>query len=297
MSLDPGLLAAHDFTPVRAALLRVLGGDAVAALVVTRIAWRCAGPQAVDGWWCGTHEALADEIGLSADQVRKAAGRLKAAGHIETEKRRTGGVWDQTLSYRPIVTDMSVCAHPAQEPNGDGTGAECHPAQEPNVPSLLKTLGDARADTKNLTEATRLCHLLSESLKDRGYKTGTNVTKDWVADMERMIRIDGRSPNKVASTIGWLATGRDETAVFWRKNIRSPAKLREHWDRMAEEYRERKPEGANGHAGTVQVISAPRIVTPKPSLPDGEVMLNDGRIQLADGTIVDRSPMPVGPGR
>lgn len=48
---------------------------------------------------------------------------------------------------------------------------------------------------------------------------------------------------------------------------------------------------------TGQVISSPRILTPKPSLPDGEEMLPDGRIQLADGTIVDRSPMPVGPGR
>src|SRR5580704_15116612 len=105
--IDRALLAASDFTPVRSALLRALDGDAAGAIVLTRIAWRCEGPQAVEGWWAGTNETIADETGLSVDQVYRAINRLKKSKHLNASKRHNDGPWDQTMSYQPNVGDLS----------------------------------------------------------------------------------------------------------------------------------------------------------------------------------------------
>ncbi len=53
------------------------------------------------------------------------------------------------------------------------------------------------------------------------------VTKAWVNDMERMLRIDHRDPNHVAAVIEWV-----HRHDFWSRNILSPAKLRKQFDRM-----------------------------------------------------------------
>lgn len=143
--LPRSLVADSDYTMIRAELVRTLDGDAVAAIVLTRVAWRCDGPHAVEGWWTGGYDTLADETGLSGDQVRKAVGRLKTAGLVETSKRRAGGSWDHTLSYRAVLDGPAETIRPrshietasgpdvdsAQEPEED-------PAQEPELP--LETL-------------------------------------------------------------------------------------------------------------------------------------------------------------
>ena len=67
------------------------------------------------------------------------------------------------------------------------------------------------------------------------------VTDEWITDMDRMIRLDGRDPEQAARVIRWLATDEtSRTANFWRPNIRSPRKLRSHWDQMMAQYKAEK---------------------------------------------------------
>jgi len=49
----------------------------------------------------------------------------------------------------------------------------------------------------------------------------------WAGDIDRMIRLDGRSPERIEAVIRWCV--RDP---FWSKNILSAAKLRKHFDRL-----------------------------------------------------------------
>ena len=49
----------------------------------------------------------------------------------------------------------------------------------------------------------------------------------WAGEIDRMIRLDGRSPERIEAVIRWCA--RDP---FWSKNILSAAKLRKHFDRL-----------------------------------------------------------------
>ena len=95
--------------------------------------------------------------------------------------------------------------------------------------------GESRLPASGSEDAERLCHLLADFIDQRGSKR-PNVTKAWVTDMDRLIRLDGKEPDEIARVIRWLHEARDETSSFWQANVRCPAKLREKWDQMREQY-------------------------------------------------------------
>jgi hypothetical protein len=67
--------------------------------------------------------------------------------------------------------------------------------------------------------------------------------------MDKLQRIDGRTPEEIRAVIGWLDKSSDEAAQFWSPNIRSPRKLREKWDQMADQYqRQRTKNSPGGHS-------------------------------------------------
>jgi hypothetical protein len=49
----------------------------------------------------------------------------------------------------------------------------------------------------------------------------------WAAEIDRMLRLDGRTPERIEAVIRWCR--RD---AFWQSNILSTAKLRKHFDRL-----------------------------------------------------------------
>lgn len=107
---------------------------------------------------------------------------------------------------------------------------------EPSIePSLKNVLSQ---------EAERLANLLADKIAENGYKRPT-VTQEWVRCMDRTIRIDGREPEQLEKAIEWV-TSHD----FWSMNVRSPQKLREHYDRLrAEATRTQKKSEPKGFAG------------------------------------------------
>jgi tRNA G10 N-methylase Trm11 len=85
-------------------------------------------------------------------------------------------------------------------------------------------------------EAKRLCSVLNEKVIANGFKPFA-VTKTSVGVMEKIMRLDKRSPKDIEVMIVW-ATQDD----FWSGNIRSPEKLRRHFDLMTHQMSKRKPE-------------------------------------------------------
>lgn len=71
-----------------------------------------------------------------------------------------------------------------------------------------------------------LAGLLADLIEQNGSRRPT-VTKSWVTEIDRMIRLDERSPDLVEKCIRWA-----QADSFWRANIMSPAKLRKHYDRL-----------------------------------------------------------------
>jgi DNA-binding transcriptional ArsR family regulator len=135
-------LGERDFIGVRAELIRLLGGDANKAIVLTRIFWRSDASNRdainVDGawWWRTTYDNLSRETGLSVDQVRRAVRALEENGYIKTAKHRVDGISDQTRSYRLAIPTDDVAAAP-----------DHHVANPPHLPSI-KTEKTTRRATR-----------------------------------------------------------------------------------------------------------------------------------------------------
>ena len=78
----------------------------------------------------------------------------------------------------------------------------------------------------NTSEASRLCRLLAGLIFDNGSRHPT-ISPKWLAEMDRMMRLDHRTPEMIEACIRW-----SQSHSFWRANIQSPTKLREKYDTL-----------------------------------------------------------------
>ena len=87
---------------------------------------------------------------------------------------------------------------------------------------------------RNSKEAEELAKLLRiEILKRYPNNLGANkkdCIKRWANDIEKMIRLDKRTPENIKSAILWALND-----SFWQKNIWSGANLRKHYDKLEAE--------------------------------------------------------------
>lgn len=75
-------------------------------------------------------------------------------------------------------------------------------------------------------EVHSLATLLADLIEANGSKR-PKVLDSWLQDIDKMIRIDKRSPADIEGAIRWCQSNR-----FWRSNILSAGKLREKFDTM-----------------------------------------------------------------
>ena len=97
---------------------------------------------------------------------------------------------------------------------------------------------------ENMSEASRLCHLLSSLMVLNGCKS-PNITEKWVHDMDKIMRLVGRTSQQVEACIRW-----SQENDFWKANILSPGKLRAKYDTMRlqaqRERQQNEPRGFDG---------------------------------------------------
>jgi len=73
----------------------------------------------------------------------------------------------------------------------------------------------------------RFAELLAQLIVERKPDFRRPELGQWAGEIDRMIRLDGRSPERIEAVIRWYV--RDP---FWSVNILSAAKLRKHFDRL-----------------------------------------------------------------
>ena len=211
---------------------------------------RATGPSH-DGhrWVYKTYDEWADEIGLTPKQVRQSIGRLEQTGVVlscQPEKAQ----WRRRKWYR-IDYAHGILTDPIETPSaleGRSTGPVGHYEQpdraDPIAPagaSITEITTEITTKTTSLVsattspdipgsegrdEATRLANLLADLIEFNGSRR-PNVTDKWVLSIDRMMRIDGRTPTQVENAMKWAQ--KDE---FWRANILSPDKLRSQYERL-----------------------------------------------------------------
>jgi hypothetical protein len=111
------------------------------------------------------------------------------------------------------------------EPNGDPKGNPSPSSSPPD--GATEELSKTAAASPHLNDARRLCDLLAELMDTNGFKPAAVITKTWIEDMEKLMRVDGRTPTQVENAIRWA-----QADAFWAPNVRSPRKLRQQYDTL-----------------------------------------------------------------
>lgn len=201
------------------------------AIEDARLSWRALGLLAYllsrpDNWEAN-YRHLASLRGDGQHSIRSVLKELEEMGYIERRRERDASgkfQWVQVIYENSRVAPCGDSPRMVAQRAVDHAmvdqraveGAEGKTEDPiPDVPS-----------TETKAEAERLCELLAERMEANGCKRPT-ITKTWVDDMDRMLRLDGREPEKVANCIRW-----SQSDPFWRGNILSPAKLRKQYDQL-----------------------------------------------------------------
>lgn len=142
------------------------------------------------------------------------------------------------LPGHPLVAALLVEYRAAREPGEwlERLTSDPRGSSEPQV-NLTRTSpevpwsGTGSGSVKEI-DAHELCELLSQSSRQitntPDSSSSHSVTATWLREMDRLVRLDGRSPEQVAQVIRWAHADR-----FWRGVVLSPAKLRQHFDAIS----------------------------------------------------------------
>lgn len=179
-------------------------------------------------WLATTDAELAEHLGVSDDAARRARLALKTAGMIATKSAKVEGI------KRTLIQPIAEAPDSADPRNSSAAEArEGYSAEPPNssfrgtaeCTSLTNGEGE-RGEPDGQAEARRLCDLLAELMVANGCKP-PNITKSWIDEMDRMMRLDGRTSENVENCIRW-----SQADSFWQANILSPKKLRAKYDQL-----------------------------------------------------------------
>jgi hypothetical protein len=206
--------------------------DFVATLAALRLLDGDAGIYAVHDW----HE---HNLWASEAPRRKEAARIAAQARWAKERARKlprgpgAGMPEQCASDAAAMrTGSAPNAHDKREEQDsrNSTDHESHGQAAivdfPKEPKRRAAIARKKHRDEFPPEIGALVDQLASAI-ERFSGEAPRITPDWYVDMDRLIRLDGRSPDDVRATIEF-AFGTD----FWPPNVLKPTKLRRHWDAL-----------------------------------------------------------------
>jgi len=162
------------------------------------------------------------KYGLTRQQYRTAMKRL-GQWRFAAFKPTTNGTVATLLDQR--IYDINLaCEQPAgnHQITNDPPTANHRPTTNKNEKKEKK-----EKKYSPHSDEWKLSALLLDGILERKPDFRRPEIPRWAQDMDGMIRLDGRSPERIEAVIRWCA--RDP---FWSHNILSVAKLRKHFDRL-----------------------------------------------------------------
>jgi len=105
-----------------------------------------------------------------------------------------------------------------------------------------------------LDEAKEIATYLLESIKEydptHKYNSNAPSINSWVLDIERAMRLDGRTKEQLEFIIDYIYKANGKHSDFWAGNVESGKKLRKHFDKIKSQIRQEH----NGKKGDNQTI-------------------------------------------
>ena len=164
------------------------------------------------------HLAGLEELGLI-----ERGDAFVVASYISRADRRPQG-WNLRLDKVCEVQPVQV----VNERGASSAGNGVHIEQERGAGDAPKPYIEPSIEPSSvfMSEAVELCNFLAQLIQENGSRL-PSVTNKWIQDMEKIMRLDGRTPQQVELAIRWC-----QKNSFWKANILSPAKLRDKYDQL-----------------------------------------------------------------
>lgn len=246
-------------------------------LVLLALCDHMAEHEDVDGYtaWPSVRR-LCEMTLLSNSTVRTHLSGLVDLGLVEkVERRRRGSGTLSTWLYRIPTSDVvqrqsvassadtqAVESADVSAVSSADTSARGNIIEKHNCETLEQSarVDDVEAATESERPGWERARQLTHTFADCVEQTGSrrpSVSQSEIREMERMIRLDGRSDEQIEAVIRWLFASPDEIASFWRPNVRSVRKLRSRWDQIAAQVkRSRERTRAGSGASSLDRIRA-----------------------------------------
>lgn len=216
--------------------------------LVTQIAQRARRVNGFNADGLGIGEAMLGDyanIGLTRQEYRTALKKIEKLGiaTIRTTNKGTIGKLTNTSIYDINIEGDAISQsteQPTEQPSANHQATNKQPTEQP----LTRSIKNRRMKEGKKTSycptsnEVRLSQLLLDLILSRKPDLKKPSIPSWCSHVERMIRLDGRSPERIEAVIRW-----SQADPFWQANILSTAKLREKFDTL--EMQMQKP--ANGY--------------------------------------------------
>lgn len=170
-----------------------------------------------------SREAIVSRCGLVVETISRSVKHLMELGWIHRVRRP-----NQTSIYRVMFESDDVSGSDSQVTSGSDryVTPEVTPKSHPSISTKRNTEKEQYSqDSPPLILATLL---MTEHRKhDPKFLVGKEheTTQKWAKDIERLIRLDERTPDEIRRVIVWCQS----LGCFWAPNILSGAKLREKY--------------------------------------------------------------------
>jgi hypothetical protein len=200
-----------------------------------------------------SRKKLSEQMSCSINTVDRAKKELQDIGAIcQTNRKNEKGDWTSNL-YHIHLSANEKCKYLSPQvsrptPADGGTPTPTDGGQTNNHIELrTKELNTHASFDAEVHDA---CNLLADLIAGNGSKRPA-VTDKWLADMERLHRIDERSWEQITKAVHWC-----QDDDFWKANIMSPAKLRKQYDqlRLAAQRDQKKQSPASGWLGILNRV-------------------------------------------
>jgi transcriptional regulator with XRE-family HTH domain len=130
---------------------------------------------------------------------------------------------DPELSIGPKVLYAVIKTLPSQPSNAEL--ARMFGVSQTTIANWLSG-GRNRKTRVHLPASFELCSLLADLIEMNGSKRPT-ITESWLTAADQLQQLDGKTPDQIGRAIRWA-----QKDTFWRMNIMSMQKLRQHYDRL-----------------------------------------------------------------
>ncbi len=150
---------------------------------------------------------------------------------------KKGMEWNSYEKPKEVDSD-SVPSNSDSVPNKHSDSVPTHHniyyKDYPNTTEESETSVSGSTDTSDLMEATKLANMLLEHIINwdatHRYAKNPPAINGWIKDIDRAMRLDGRTYEQLEFIIKYIFTQNTEKARFWAINIQSGKKLRLQFD-------------------------------------------------------------------